>query len=200
MDSYATMYDRLYAAGYNDHAKGWGERVGLLPWMVKNLRIHDAVDIGCGRGQDVEYLRAHDICAFGVDVSVEAVKKSPYCSHLDLTQDAGWGDYGLHDTAVSSDTLEHLRPEDVPGALRRMVSVCGRYMGIRTAAFETKSGEICGYTSEDIHPTRQGSEWWIEQFTKAASEQGREAVVLTRGRGWFVLHLTKPIEQGADDD
>jgi len=85
--------------------------------------------------------------------------------------------------------LEHLRPEDVPGALRRIVEETRRFVGIRTAAFETKSGERCGFGSDVIHPTRQPVGWWIEQLDHAAAECGRWMRVKHTDRGWFVAEL-----------
>jgi len=193
---YGRIYDALYAKGYNNHPQGWGVKVGMLPWMVEHLDFETVLDVGCGRGQDVKFLLDAGKNAHGVDASGEAVNiacrevDSTRFSDRDLTDDVRWGGIRF-DAVVSSDVLEHLEEADVPAAVERIVAAANRYVGLRTAAFETKSGERCGFGSEVIHPTRKPSEWWFDRVSEAAAAQGRTATKIKDGRGWFVALLSE---------
>lgn len=180
----------MYEGGYNAHAKGWGERVGMLPEMVKRCEFRTVLDVGCGRGQDVAWLLAAGKDAHGVDVAPAAMAAldTKRFSARDLTDQAGWGSRRF-DAVVTSDVLEHLRPEHVPGAVLRLVDEARRWLGIRTAAFETKSGERWGYSTDVIHPTRKPSEWWQARVRDAAATLGRTVEIRITGRGWFVAEF-----------
>lgn len=189
MTNYAAIYDALYANGYNNHPSGWGVKVGMLPWMVENCDFCSVLDVGCGRGQDVVWLLERGKDAHGVDVSIEAVGSlGKRYGVRDLASDSGWG-LNIYDAVVSSDVLEHLVEDDVRPALMRMVEEARRFIGLRTAAFATKSGERCGFGTDQIHPTRKPVGWWIEQLDHAAGGCGRWMKVRQIGKGWFVAEL-----------
>lgn len=187
--TYAAIYDDLYAKGYNNNPHGWGVKVGLLPWMVRECEFRSVLDVGCGRGQDVAWLLSAGKDAHGVDVSAEAIKglDGKRFSVADLSRDAGWD--RVFDAVVSSDVLEHIRPEDVPMALRRMVRSARRYLGLRIASGPARSGEKHGYGSEILHPVVEGMGWWIERVDEAIAAEGRRIKSIHAGSKWFVVEL-----------
>lgn len=191
--TYAAIYDDLYAKGYNKNALGWGVKVGLLPWMLEHCDFRSVIDVGCGRGQDVAWLLERGKDAHGVDVSAEAIAgmDGKRFSVADLSRDTGWD--RRFDAVVSSDVLEHLRPEDVPGALRRLVRSARKWVGLRIASGPARSGERFGYGTEILHPTVEDMAWWVRRVEDAIEaeyeQKGKGLVEITAGPRWFVVEL-----------
>lgn len=178
-DYYARTYDRLYARGYHKRTDWSHAHKALIPWVLEHTTGR-VLDVGCSNGAAVAKLAEAGREAVGVDVSVRAVRAGRKLGRdlrLGSATDLRQFRDGEFDVVMSSDTLEHLFPEDVPAAVAEMCRVCrpGGWVCIKAPNRMDLSPEWKQAAGHDLHLTVRPIEWWAERFA------GLGEVVWTEG-------------------
>lgn len=169
----------FYGAGYYGHHRDpSGDRGGLSGYATYDRVSSNAeiaaylvwrqfggarrfLDVGCARGFVVEVLRELHVEAEGCDVSAYAVAHPAAGArgHLRVADPARglpWDD-GCFDVVTILETLEHLRPEQVPGVLRELRRVCSGcvYATIPSIGRNNDAGPD-GHFEGKVRPERLG--------------------------------------------
>jgi len=156
-------YDRLYFADPqgkrfrrpNGSVDRWGYRNPTGEWLgckpiveawVKMFSPRNALDVGCGRGTFVAYMRDAGIEAIGFDFSEWAIGpgRYPRCRPEwlvlhDATKPWPWGDRSF-DLVTALDFLEHIYIDDLDFVLRELFRVAGRWVFLQIAIVGGGSG------------------------------------------------------------
>lgn len=183
---YGRLYDRLYARGYHrgpdySHAKVLAER--LLAFHTPT----SILDVGCAQGWSVEWFAMHGVPACGVDVSSVAVRRGRRLGR-DVRLASATRlpfDDGAFDTVLSTDCLEHMRPEDAPTAVAEMARVSSRLVAIKVNPRPDRNRWWRWVAGTSLHLTCQPVEWWFERFAAhgfavVGSDDPREEYILER--------------------
>jgi hypothetical protein len=150
--------DRGGHSGYAtyDRISSNADIAAYLLW--RHFRIRHALDVGCARGYLVEALRDRGIDAEGCDVSGYAVEHAApgavgYVRLGDLSRGLPYGD-GAFDLVCALETLEHLAPDDVPGALAELRRVCGGILVATVPSFGPNPSGPDGHLDGKVRPER----------------------------------------------
>jgi GT2 family glycosyltransferase len=124
--------------------------------IVREINPSSVLDAGCAMGFLVEALRQRGVQAYGVDISEYAIAQvaeeiKPYCWVSDLAAEPLPRRYDL---VVSIETLEHLRAEQLPGALRNLCAAADDIL------FSSTPDDY----SETTHFSVQPPEMWASRF------------------------------------
>ena len=120
--------DRMGLSGYEryDRATSNADVAAYLVW--KNFAAERTLDVGCAMGFVVEALWELGVDACGVDVSAYAVEHAAPGARGRLRQGSLLErlpyDEASFDVLTVLETLEHLPPEAVPGAIAELRRVC----------------------------------------------------------------------------
>ena len=92
--------------------------------------LQNVLDIGCGRGEFLEMMRAANICAHGIDLSEESVAicrdKGLSAETADLFEYLANLPEGAQDGIFCAQVIEHLPPEKLPEMIHLAVSRLSR--------------------------------------------------------------------------
>lgn len=179
-DFYSKVYNGLYRAGYHKGphhhlarpvVRYIAARAGQTPIRV--------LDVGGAYGAAGEMLEemCHDAQVLTIDISMPAV--------LGAQDEGRWAECGSaldldmspnqFDVVMSSDFMEHLRPEDVDQAIHEQVRVlkpggfmchkiCPRPDGPHNKRLLKPAG--ADHLTDRLHLTVRSLAWWIEQYEK----------------------------------
>jgi SAM-dependent methyltransferase len=130
--------------------------------VVSACGLGEVLDIGCGEGWLVgEFLRL-GIKSHGIDVSQRVIDRcnKRYPCHFTSASvlNLPFEDCRF-ETVVSTDCLEHLKPDDVPVALREIHRVSVRSVFLQIATTQDRDGHW--------HLTVEGRSWWERKFFEA---------------------------------
>jgi SAM-dependent methyltransferase len=124
--------DRAYLSGYEryDRETSNADVAAYLAWGT--FPVQRTLDVGCATGFVVEALRELGLDAEGVDVSQYAVDHAAlgargHIRRADLRRGLPFGD-GRFELVTALETLEHLEPREVPGALAEIARVSSAYV------------------------------------------------------------------------
>ena len=114
--AFTPALDSFKYVGFEDRFRGSREAIlrGLEDYVPRFAGVHDVLDVGCGRGEFLELLRAAGVTARGIDLNHEMVELCR--SHgLDVTEaDAVGYMERLSDASLggifSAQVVEHLQP------------------------------------------------------------------------------------------
>lgn len=138
------------------------------------------LDIGCGMGALVRELLAHEVDAYGVDVSSvvagEANRLAPGRFSSGSVLALPFADKSF-DAVISTDCLEHIAPHDVPAALKEISRICRRHVFLRIATGPDRDNHW--------HLTIEGRTWW---------EGAAMAAGLRRHPGYFRVNDFESLE------
>jgi len=146
----------------------------------------NALDVGCGRGTFVAYMRDLGIEAFGFDFSEWAVGegrykrcKSEWLKLHDATKPWPYESQSF-DLIVCLDTLEHIYEEDLDFVISEMYRVAKKWVFLQIAVAGTGGlqGRSCTVCSE---------EWWYERLDHEDWVPRRDMV------NWFVALVPNEI-------
>ncbi len=154
------LYQKIYEENpwYGDAESGRCPGVRLLP-QYKDWIEGKVIDLGCGRGHTVEWLREYGFQAEGID----QIRVHPEMRIGDITQPID--DIAEFDSAVCIDCIEHLYDPQVEGLFANMKQV-------KRQAFSIHNGESTG-TGQELHVNRRTFDQWrtiIEEHFEIAEE------------------------------
>ncbi len=200
-----TYYDRKYFAkingksfkrpdgslGYWSYANPDGEWLGCEPitqaWKdIFNPR--NVLDVGCGRGTFIGYMRDIGIEAIGFDFSGWAIKNpyhrcnSAWITKWDATQKWPYKDRKF-DLVTVLDLMEHIYIDDINNVIDEMYRVAGRFIFLQIATIDDRHNndflrdgyiinkeckipielEACAVAG---HVTVKRKEFWIEKLNR----------------------------------
>lgn len=115
--SSAELYTKVYdqVEGYGVASKNHCPGVRLFPHYKEFLAAGPILDLGCGTGDTVLFLRERGYPAFGLDWIPPRID---LCKQADVTKR---GDYRKYKTAMAWDVIEHLNNAQVKGLFLNMM-------------------------------------------------------------------------------
>lgn len=205
VDYFVTVNGKRFRKDGTEH--GWsysnsdGEWLGCLPivnaWkdifkLDGNSKI---LDIGCGRGTFVNYLRNIGLETFGFDFSQWAVEHLYKCDPKwivlhDATKPFPYSGCPF-DLVIALDIFEHIYLEDIDKVIDEMFRVSKRFVFLQIATVGGRSGfgdHDCGYIlkrgeSAPIeleayavagHVLVQTKEWWVNRLLVGIERSGNK--------------------------
>lgn len=184
-------YDRLYReapwhpdlqATHETRMTRVRRQAGLLTMTVRRARR--VIELGCGSGELLRYLAERNprVSFTGIDISAEKLNSGERGRLPNLVYRTGdaiepSAEEGVYDLVISSQVLEHLHPEDVPGHLRavRRLLRPGGVFEVDTPNRYTGPHDVSRYFSD----TACGShlkEWTFVELIAALHTAGFGAV------------------------
>jgi len=165
---YQKVYDDLYSIGYHENP-AYSHSYGLIEYMTKELRFKTVLDVGASIGAAVSTLRKYGKEAMGLEASLVAVNKADI-----LNRPVMWGEStklpfaDKHvDVVMSTDMLEHLKPEDVDKTVEEFHRVARDYIAIKVSSEPERAGWGKRVGVDDLHLTQKPVYWWRNKFTEA---------------------------------
>ena len=151
-DKYLWIYGKSGSRSYGKRNHGCGAYQLILDMKPQSL-----LDVGCGKGQFVEWAKTKDINATGLDFA------SGYGIQADLL-DIPFPDNSF-EMITAFDVLEHLLPETLEKGLSEMFRVAGKWwiisIGYGQSKIKTPDGKM------ELHPIdTKNKEWWIPRLSK----------------------------------
>lgn len=171
----SVLKSALYNQEYFKEMKPYASRKRHIEQCAKpilDLKPKRVLDVGCGHGYLVKYLRAHNIEAWGVDCSPYAGEEIPKWFYR---ADALWLPFDKHyfDVIYSSDFLEHLDLKELEKVLYQMRVKCkedGKILAYVCYQKEKRKNGV------NTHKTVKPQEWWQEFL----EERGVELILRRR--------------------
>jgi SAM-dependent methyltransferase len=181
-------YAGLYGALYGER----GRRYRAHPSRIKATYAalsrqplpKTALDVGCGQGELVKWLRGEGVEAYGVDVaSTSELEPAEWFSYADARRLPYRAKQ--FDLVTCTDVLEHIAPEHVPLVLHELARVgCKVYAEIRFGKARTPSPT--GWKKTNLHACAdKGLEWWRKQFDSPLLEITENTAGRTGWAVWF---------------
>lgn len=174
----SSFYDKSYyehGIGYSGYTTTLtGNVVYHLVNLYRALKIKfllkpkSLLDVGCGIGLLVYYLRKMGVEAYGIEISNYAISKSPLGIRKYLTigniLHLPYKDNSF-DIVTTVDVLQHLHKDDIAKALKECNRVCNRLSGHKIYTLENKW--IKHFHSTDLsHRSVHSRGWWFDLFKK----------------------------------
>ncbi len=150
--------DRQGRSGYAryDRISSNADIAAYLLW--RNFRFQRSLDVGCARGFLVEALRELGVEAEGCDASAFAVEHAApgALGYVRLGDPTGGLPYedGSFELVSVLETLEHLPPEAVPGALGELRRVCRGILYATIPSFGANASGPDGHFEGKVRPER----------------------------------------------
>lgn len=183
---YGRLYDRLYKFGYHRKADYSHAKV-LSAAAHQRWRPTSVLDVGCSLGWTLEYFGIRGARAVGVDVSEVAVSR---CRRLGRdARVASASQLPFHDgefeLVISTDCLEHLRPDDAVLAVREMARVSRKGIAIKVNPRPDRNRLWRFIAGGPLHLTCVPAETWLEWianegFALVQRDDEREEYLLER--------------------
>ncbi len=163
-----------------DHRRGYGltfwndDKLETMRELIKKYNIHTYLELGCGKGFNVQSLRMQGVSAFGIDISDYATTHchpamQPYIFCQDATDLSRFKD-DYFDYVFSWDFLEHLKLENVEKCLRECKRVGKKWSSHGLTSFDKNYGSIAvAFPTEPQDPTHVScykKEVWDKLFRK----------------------------------
>jgi SAM-dependent methyltransferase len=185
-DFYTRTYDRLYRLGYHrkpdySHAKA------LAHEALTRLKPTSVLDVGCSNGWTMEFFGMHGIHASGVDVSPTAVahaRRLGRDARLASATALPFADQSF-DLVLSTDCLEHMRPQDATTAVHQLARVARRDIAIKVNPRQDRNRWWKWIAGTPLHLTCRPVATWLAWFrhcgfTVSTAFEQREEFLLTR--------------------
>ena len=192
--------DNNYDEEYSNVAQQW--RLNIPRYRRLLDRVEDIagefdtfLDFGCGTGIPTKLAvneRRKD--AHGVDINERDIKKNnqvlPGRYHLIQNGKIPFGD-GSFDVVYSSEVLEHIPEDDIPGVIAELVRVSNKDIFLT----------ICTDWEMEFHPTIKPRDWWGERFLEHDLELNfiEAKFITTKPDGMDYFFFRKSDSEKADD-
>ena len=148
--------------------------------IVKEYAPKSLLDVGCGKGQFVEWAKNEGINAIGLDFA------SGYGIQADLL-DMPFSDNSF-DIVTAFDVLEHLLPETLEQGLSEMFRVARQWWVISIGYGQSKIKIPDG--NMKLHPiATKDKNWWIPRLSKYAEIEKKGAT--REGSPYLICKLQK---------
>jgi 2-polyprenyl-3-methyl-5-hydroxy-6-metoxy-1,4-benzoquinol methylase len=168
---YQTVYDSLYKIGYHSRPE-YSHAYGVIEYMIAELDFVTVIDLGASIGAAVNHLNMRGKEALGLETSLVAVNRAS-----DLGRPVMWGEAtripfadNSIDVVMSTDVMEHLKPEDVEQCISECHRVAKSFICMKISSEDEQAGWGKKVGVENLHLTVQPISWWIEQFLKPGGE------------------------------
>lgn len=177
------LYETLWRTEYTPSACA----KPLADFVIATAQKEDKLlDIGCGNGLTVKLLRQAGLQAFGVDLTLEGVRRDMgvigmplWFKEISVTDMRSIPD-DYYDYTFSTDVLEHLPPEEVEQAIAEIMRITKR------KTFHSMPNWGDDRLGMDVHLTKQDPDWWLAKF-QAANKKGIEIII--KGREQFIREM-----------
>jgi SAM-dependent methyltransferase len=177
-----------YADRLDDVQGAWWKRYAPNPyrWFLRHQRLGFTLDVGCGVGRTLDYLRGDGV---GIDTNAEAVRRCRQRGFTAFTLDefatTAFAQPGRFDALLSAHVVEHLDGEAADGLLPgyvRFVRPGGRVLLI--------TPQERGFASDPTHVTFTDDRRLAELCTNAGLlVRSRRSFPLPRWAGrWFIYN------------
>ncbi|MHA2279726.1 MAG: class I SAM-dependent methyltransferase [Promethearchaeota archaeon] len=162
---YPAIYDHVHTA-YADYGLS-PTRAFEFVTITRGLQYSSALDVGCGNGQLLKWIRhvKPEVKLHGVDISQVALDKITLCNialKQGEAQDLPYPD-DQFDLVICTDVLEHLPEDDARKAIGELKRVGINHVWIQTdESFCVEDQYLAGTQWEDLtlHETRRTIYWW----------------------------------------
>jgi ubiquinone/menaquinone biosynthesis C-methylase UbiE len=189
--NYFEVYDKLYEAGYRSKLKFTG---GLFARaLTATLQYKTILDVGCSRGEGVQWFVSQHKRAIGIDPAELAVKDAK-SRGLECQVGSACNipfEEGVFDLVFSSDVIEHLESgEDVDKAINEMIRVSKKYIALQIAIHPTKHQWRDVVDIDNIHSFLRPRDWWYDYFLEMPG-------INVRFFGFMKHHVIIVLEKGS---
>lgn len=168
---YQKLYDSLRRLGYRQNDQFVSHLIPSVGWITENLTFRSVLDVGSSSGGAIGLLEAWTPDTepprffHGIDISMLAVIEGFALGREIICGSAINLPYKdkAFDLVVSSDTLEHIEPEDVDQTINEIVRVAKEYvfMQISTKEDRARWKRLIG---KPLHRTIKPLDWWLNKF------------------------------------
>jgi len=152
--------DRAFLSGYEryDRDTSNANAAAYLAW--RTFPAATALDVGCATGFVVEALRELGVDAAGVDISQYAIDHAAqgargHVRRGDLREGLPWRDRSV-DLVTALETLEHLEPAEVPGAVAEIARVADGWVLCTIPSFGPNRNGPGGWYQVKVRDERVG--------------------------------------------
>jgi SAM-dependent methyltransferase len=181
---YGPIYDRLYRRGYHSNAD-YSHAQALCQVVNDRFRPASVLDVGCSHGWTMEFFAMRGVRAVGIDASEVAVRRARRLgrdARLASATDLPFDD-GAFDLVLSTDCLEHMRPDDAPRAVAEMSRVAVRWIAIKVNPRPDRNRWWRWLAGTPLHLTCEPVANWLERFAR----EGFDPVHTDHANEQFVL-------------
>jgi 2-polyprenyl-3-methyl-5-hydroxy-6-metoxy-1,4-benzoquinol methylase len=185
LEFYKDLYEKLYQVGY--HSNDICHTLNLFPYISTALSLNKKnksnptiLDVGCSHGLAVKKLIDLGFDAYGIDVAPKAIelcrdKNNLNTCKLGSATSIPFED-NFFDLIISSDTLEHILPEDMnitASEFKRvskgpcLVAIALDPEGDKSHLSNVKKKFNCYHDLHSLHTCLKSTEDWDKSFKKA---------------------------------
>jgi SAM-dependent methyltransferase len=184
---YSAIYDKLYQLGYHSNPT-YCHSYGVIEYLMRNCEFESILDVGSSIGAAVHMLTARGKNALGLEASLEAVNIANRYNRPVLWGTATRLPFANNnvDVVMSTDMMEHLKPEDVDKAVSEALRVARKYIAMKISSVNEQAGWGMKVGVPNLHLTVKPIEWWIEKFTKGGAQlqfHSKDMFILNLGNG-----------------
>jgi len=164
-----TAYSPLF---YKQEAKYAPSYHRVADWLLANLDFQNVLDMGCGNGMIIDYIRATNISVKGIDGSVHAKAQArpsirPFISTRDVTPTLDLQE--TYDLVVCTEFAQCFDVQDLDGLVRMLVHHANTWLFF--SAFNERL---------DKHKVSQQD--WTSKFLKAGASLDKDKTEMFRAR------------------
>lgn len=177
--NYKEIYEKIYELGYQS-PDNWRKSLSYdsIDSIVNQFQFNTILDIGCASGRFVRRFRELGKKAYGIDISEKAIKTA---HKLGITScklgnilDIPFSN-GIFDAVFTTDTLEHIHPDDVDQAIKEIGRVSSNYIFVHVSSKKEAKRkwidllhniykDLLDY--DDLHLSIYPEEVWRNKFIK----------------------------------
>ena len=189
MDELRRTYNALYRRpqGYDDSGPAWRLALELLLTTLPDIP-ESILDVGCGRGSAMNYLRGRgDRRVYGIDIADAAVEGLDGRALVATADRLPFRDRAFG-CVLSTDVLEHLPADRALVAIAEMARVTRRWV---VASISCRPATTRDAAGRQVHLTVRPPGWWMNEF----SAHGPLAAATVNNLGLTLILEARPIRR-----